>query len=508
MSTTPTQAYGEDALIRQLLASWAVTQSKFSAKAGESGTYGSPGQLQFIAKDTLLVYYDDGLVDHTSVLRYKDGAFTELKHVGIMNTMPLNQWEALVKTYGDQNFPASSYTTYVVRDGKFIDYKELTKVPENVFVKEGTIGWKTYTNTQYGFEFRYPINWKAAQHDTPESLAFLGEGGGIGINVLKRKFDSSNVTGVYGKIEKPLLVKIGVQDGYEYGEADAGCRNRSIQTGLTDVTLRVFFSSCEGDANPILDNPTLMNQILSTFKFISPSQSSVIYRNDQYKFEIPLPASWKGYAVQTKTWQAHIPTGFGEQVVATGPELHVVHPLSTPQNPRQDIPIMVFTHDQWTKIGAGGSKTGTMEWSVGTAPIPPSELGRNAFYVFALPARYNYAFATGYEEVEQILSTFKFTAATESSTLSQSVATALAKSAWGDCYPGRCTQFSVTTDSTNGVWYVTALYKGLYDDSTAAERKVAVATYQNGQWMLGQPTVTWSCAMGRGHQDFSTASCE
>jgi hypothetical protein len=37
------------------------------------------------------------------------------------------------------------------------------------------------------------------------------------------------------------------------------------------------------------------------------------------------------------------------------------------------------------------------------SPDRPRELGRNQTYVFALPARYNFAFPTGYEEVEAIL---------------------------------------------------------------------------------------------------------
>jgi len=40
---------------------------------------------------------------------------------------------------------------------------------------------------------------------------------------------------------------------------------------------------------------------------------------------------------------------------------------------------------------------------IGAAPIGPSELGRNKIYVFALPARYNFGFLNGYEEVECIL---------------------------------------------------------------------------------------------------------
>jgi hypothetical protein len=57
---------------------------------------------------------------------------------------------------------------------------------------------------------------------------------------------------------------------------------------------------------------------------------------------------------------------------------------------------MVFTLEQWDLVQA--EKLG-----VGAAPIPPTELGRNSTYVFALPARYNFAFLTGFEEVEQIL---------------------------------------------------------------------------------------------------------
>jgi len=33
------------------------------------------------------------------------------------------------------------------------------------------------------------------------------------------------------------------------------------------------------------------------------------------------------------------------------------------------------------------------KFHIGAAPINPSELGRNTKYVFALPARYNYAFS-------------------------------------------------------------------------------------------------------------------
>jgi hypothetical protein len=63
---------------------------------------------------------------------------------------------------------------------------------------------------------------------------------------------------------------------------------------------------------------------------------------------------------------------------------------------RQDIPIMVFTLRQWSALKA-------QKFYVSAAPIAPSELGRNSQYLFALPPRYNYAFPTGWQEVEKIL---------------------------------------------------------------------------------------------------------
>lgn len=86
----------------------------------------------------------------------------------------------------------------------------------------------------------------------------------------------------------------------------------------------------------------------------------------------------------------------GEKVVVTGPMIYIRHPLWTTENQRQDIPIMIFTLAQWDSLQKE-------EFHIGAAPVGPRELGRNGKYVFALPARYNFAFPTGYEEVENIL---------------------------------------------------------------------------------------------------------
>lgn len=134
-------------------------------------------------------------------------------------------------------------------------------------------------------------------------------------------------------------------------------------------------------------------------KDIKPTinQSSNLYANTKYGFNFSLPESWKGYTIVIGTWEGLAIGGQnGEAIVEIGPIISIRHPQWTSQIPRQDIPIMVFTLNQWNSLQKG-------QFHIGAAPIGPSELGRNSSYIFALPARYNYSFPQGYEEVVNIL---------------------------------------------------------------------------------------------------------
>jgi hypothetical protein len=125
--------------------------------------------------------------------------------------------------------------------------------------------------------------------------------------------------------------------------------------------------------------------------------SGVEYENKQYGFDFTLPESWKGYKILTDKWEGYsLKESEGGKIVERGPLIYIRHPMWSEINKRQDIPVMVFTLTQWTKLQKE-------EFHIGAAPIGPKELGRNSSYVFALPARYNYAFPAGYEEVEYIL---------------------------------------------------------------------------------------------------------
>jgi hypothetical protein len=124
----------------------------------------------------------------------------------------------------------------------------------------------------------------------------------------------------------------------------------------------------------------------------------VVYTNTRYGFRFCLPQSWAGFTVDTSRWDGRVLVGGSARPpqVLHGPELFIRHPLWTADHPRQDIPILIFTHAQWRLVERQAV-------AVSAAPIGPSELGRNTSFVFALPPRYDFAFLTGWQEVRDIL---------------------------------------------------------------------------------------------------------
>jgi len=125
------------------------------------------------------------------------------------------------------------------------------------------------------------------------------------------------------------------------------------------------------------------------------SSATIKYQNVIYGFNLSLPRSWSGYSVIDDKWEGYSAAN-PQKTIESGPMVSIRHPKWTAQNPRQDIPIMILTVNQWQMLQED-------KFHIGASPIKPKELGRNTQYVFALPARYNYAFPAGYEEVEEIL---------------------------------------------------------------------------------------------------------
>ena len=99
------------------------------------------------------------------------------------------------------------------------------------------------------------------------------------------------------------------------------------------------------------------------------NQESLEYINSEFGFTFELPSTWQGYGVLETVWEGH---GVGGElqgkIVETGPKILLRHPLWTAEVPRQDIPIMIFTLEQWESMQQG-------KFHIGAAPIGPSMLG-------------------------------------------------------------------------------------------------------------------------------------
>ena len=117
----------------------------------------------------------------------------------------------------------------------------------------------------------------------------------------------------------------------------------------------------------------------------------VVYRNAQYGFCVDLPARWAGYEVIQEKWESSAPSGG-----VAGPKLLFRSPQWTEADPREDIPILVFTTSQWRLVQKE-------KLIVSAAPIGPQALAQNDRYVFALPPRWNYDNLPGLDKANQIV---------------------------------------------------------------------------------------------------------
>jgi hypothetical protein len=122
-------------------------------------------------------------------------------------------------------------------------------------------------------------------------------------------------------------------------------------------------------------------------------RKTIEYKSASYGFSLTLPKSWKGYRVSWSEWEGSVLRDDGSVAREfRGPKLRIRHPEWNEEHPREDLPIMIFTIAQWNEDPV-----------VSAAPIGPAELGRNRRYVFALPPRWDYDFAEGWEEAQKIL---------------------------------------------------------------------------------------------------------
>jgi len=120
----------------------------------------------------------------------------------------------------------------------------------------------------------------------------------------------------------------------------------------------------------------------------APIQTPVVYRNMQYGFCFLLPADWKGYKIVSEKWGTE---------TDSYPVLTIRNPKWTEDDPWQDIPIMIFTREQWEE-----EKNYDQYFNI--PGYGPEEIGRDQSHVFLQPARWiGFGDLEGTDEVQTLM---------------------------------------------------------------------------------------------------------
>ncbi len=128
-NATTTSSLSEMEVIGALLEGWPSLYKDLKVVPANSAWY--IYSAQFIGNNRLLVYFEDGHVAYLAVLGYANNNFTVVK-VMPETMLSMSEWQNIVSAYGDPRGPISNYTIGIMRNGEYIQFDALTKVPENV----------------------------------------------------------------------------------------------------------------------------------------------------------------------------------------------------------------------------------------------------------------------------------------------------------------------------------------------------------------------------------------
>ncbi len=182
----------------------------------------------------------------------------------------------------------------------------VTKPTTPSVTEAGTSDWKTYTNKEYGFSFKYPANWEIHTKDTPNPR-YYGKGlffscsGQSSLSLSWFDLDKTEYTSLQNFIETaPFLF-----DSTEWSEIQVAKTASkqfihlgnpgsvtphvwtAIQDPKNDIIISLYFTSpCEENFEESIKNE--LDQILSTFEFLDTLTGYVAYVGNEPLLELAI----------------------------------------------------------------------------------------------------------------------------------------------------------------------------------------------------------------------------
>lgn len=215
-------AVSETDILNNLKSSWITVQNLISFRPSfhnqnQAKVWRGPLSVQFISAQNLLVSFEDDNNTHVAVFQFSNSQFLLREVIQNVTEFPFQDWQAIVKKYGDSTYPVSTYTKSLVRNGQMVNYDDLTKVPENVFLKNyWSISQPTsqnifITNITAGQNLKlgenYMIKWEAQQQNNL-----------LDIQIRLRQMDDTllgSITNIYPITQKSAQWRVG---DYFFGE--------------------------------------------------------------------------------------------------------------------------------------------------------------------------------------------------------------------------------------------------------------------------------------------------